>query len=206
MRFQAPWRDSPGVAEPTPSAALIDPDSGLLARIAEGDHAAYSLFVDRHLDRLLAFVQRTIGSRDDAEDIVQESFLRVWTHAARWQDRGTKVSTWLHQIALNLCRDRWRKQHGDMHELDENIVAPDAGPERQTLDDDQAQRVHNALQGLPERQRVAVVLTHFQGMSNPEAAATLDTTVEAVESLLGRARRALRKNLLEDHPGSKDLP
>lgn len=207
IHFKAPWRKAPGVTEPSSvDTQTADPDSGLLERIAKGDHAAYALFVDRHLDRLLAFVQRTLVSRDDAEDVVQEAFLKVWTHANRWQDRGTKASTWLHQIALNLCRDRWRKERGNTVELDENLRSDGTEPEQQLLEDDQALRVHTALQQLPDRQRVAVVLTHFQGMTNPEAAVILSCSVEAMESLLSRARRTLRHTLLDEQHTRKELP
>lgn len=179
-------------------------DSELLARIAREDHAAFATLLKRHLDRVLAFVERTTGCREDAEEIVQESFLRVWNHAARWDDRGVQFSTWLHQVALNLCRDRWRRQKAPAVELEASLPDQQPGPESQMLRVDQSSRVRAALLALPERQRVAIVLSHYQGLSNPETAEVLKCSVEAVESLLGRARRQLRKCLLEQVPHSQE--
>lgn len=195
MWFQAPQHHSPQAAEPTRTLAS-ESDADLLRRIGQSDHAAYSELVKRHLDRLLAFVERTMGSRTEAEDIVQESFLRVWQHASRWNERGVQFSTWLHQVALNLCRDRWRRNTGDNVELDPTILDQQPGPETRTLQAAQSGRVQAALQALPKRQRVAIVLTHYQGLSNPEAATVLECSVEAVESLLSRARRQLRQQLI----------
>lgn len=144
---------------------------------------------------MLSLARRMLGNRADAEDVAQEVFLRVWTHAARWEPGRAQFGTWLHRVATNLCLDRLRR-HGtenidSVPEPQSDAPNPHEELERQEL----ARRVDLALQSLPPRQRAAVTLTHYQGLSNIEAAAILDVTVEAVESLLGRARRQLRTAL-----------
>lgn len=144
---------------------------------------------------MLSLARRMLGNRVDAEDVAQEVFLRVWTHAARWEPGRAQFGTWLHRVATNLCLDRLRR-HGtenidSVPEPQSDAPNPHEELERQEL----ARRVDLALQSLPPRQRAAVTLTHYQGLSNIEAAAILDVTVEAVESLLGRARRQLRTAL-----------
>lgn len=144
---------------------------------------------------MLSLARRMLGNRADAEEVAQEVFLRVWTHAARWEPGRAQFGTWLHRVATNLCLDRLRR-HGT--ENIDSVPEPrsDApNPHEELERQDLARRVDLALQALPPRQRAAVTLTHYQGLSNIEAAAILDVTVEAVESLLGRARRQLRAAL-----------
>ncbi len=167
-------------------------DDELVARVALGDEAACRLLVDRHLTRMLALARRMLGSHADAEEVAQEVFLRVWTHAARWEPGRAQFSTWLHRVATNLCLDRLRRHTTDDIDSIPEPQSEDPTPEEELVRQDLAQRVDLALQALPARQRAAVTLTHYQGLSNIEAAEILNVSVEAVESLLGRARRQLR--------------
>jgi len=170
-------------------------DDDLVAAVARGDEQACRLLMERHLPRMVALARRMLGNRADAEDVAQEVFLRVWTHAERWQPGRAQFGTWLHRVATNLCLDRLRKRRpeniDDIPEPVSGDPRPDENLERREL----AERVEAALQALPERQRLAIVLSHFQGLSNIEAAEILEVSVEAVESLLGRARRQLRATL-----------
>src|SRR5262249_17626511 len=133
----------------------------------------------------------------EAEDAVQDTFMRLWTHAARWQPGRAKFETWLYRVTLNQCYDRLRKR--PQAPLDEALSVPDpaAGPavlhERRVL----AAVLERALGELPERQGAAIVLCHYQELGNIEAAEILGVSVEALESLLARGRRALRAKL--DH-------
>lgn len=170
-------------------------DDELVARVASGDEAACRRLIDRHLTRMLSLARRMLGNQADAEEVAQEVFLRVWTHAARWEPGRAQFGTWLHRVATNLCLDRLRR-HGteDIDSIPEpKSDAPD--PLEELEQQDLARRVDMALQALPPRQRAAVTLTHYQGLSNIEASEVLGVTVEAVESLLGRARRQLRTAL-----------
>jgi RNA polymerase sigma-70 factor (ECF subfamily) len=175
-----------------------DPDLPLLRRVAAGDGAACAALVDRHLGRIVALGWRMLGSRAEAEDVAQEVFLRLWQQAGGWRAGGARFSTWLHRVAVNLCLDRLRRRRevgldfaGDPPS---DAPHPGAAIQRRAV----ADRVQAALALLPERQRIAVVLCHFQELGNVEAAAVMEIGVEALESLLSRGRRKLRELLRED--------
>lgn len=172
-----------------------DPDEALLSEVARGDAAAARALVARKLPRLLSLAGRMLGDGAEAEDVAQEAFLRVWKQAPRWRPGAAKFDTWLHRVALNLCYDRLRRRRelatADPPEQVDEGPAPDRGLEAR----DVGRRVASALQALPDRQREAIVLCHYQELGNIEAAAVMGVSVEALESLLGRGRRALRAAL-----------
>lgn len=170
-------------------------DDELVALVAQGDETACRLLVDRHLPRMIAVARRMMGNQADAEEVAQEVFLRVWTHADRWEPGRAQFTTWLHRVATNLCLDRLRRRTMDDIDSIPEPASDEPGPDVLFEQQELASRVEIALQALPARQRAAVTLTHFQGLTNIEAAETLEISVEAVESLLGRARMALRVSL-----------
>lgn len=174
-------------------------DEALMLRVGKGDGAACRLLVDRHLPPLVAFSRRLLGNQADAEDVAQDVFLRVWAKARDWTPGDAKLSTWLHQVALNLCRDRLRRRRpsATLDDVPEPAdPAPSAADRIQT--DQVGRRVNQALGRLPDRQREAIVLCHFQGLSNREAAQLLGISIEALESLLARGRRTLHKALIPE--------
>lgn len=172
-----------------------DPDVELLAGVARQDPAAVRSLVARKLPRLLALATRMLGDRMEAEDVAQEVFVRIWKQASHWREGEAKVDTWVHRVALNLCYDRLRGRREDPRdEMPDQIdlaALPDAALEARAQD----QRVREALVALPARQREALVLNYYQEMSNIDAAALMGITVDALESLLARARRNLRAQL-----------
>jgi RNA polymerase sigma-70 factor (ECF subfamily) len=174
---------------------LGDPDEELLSRVAAGDAAAVRALVARKLPRLLSLAARMLGDAREAEDVAQDAFLRVWRQAPKWRSGAARFDTWLHRVALNLCYDRLRRRRevavADPPERPDEGAAPDRG--LQALD--VGRRVAAALQALPDRQREAIVLCHYQELGNIEAAAVMGVSVEALESLLGRGRRTLRAAL-----------
>jgi len=174
-----------------------DPDEALLVQVADGDAAAVRALVGRKLPRILGLAQRMLGDAAEAEDVAQEAFLRIWRQAPKWRPGEARFDTWLHRVALNLCYDRLRRRReivtDDPPEMADEGPAPDRGLQAQ----DTGRRVGDALARLPERQREAVVLCHYQELGNIEAAAIMGVTVEALESLLSRGRRALRAALAD---------
>ena len=179
----------------SPLAERDDPDTSVVLRIANGDQSAVRELVGRHLPALHAVARRMMGSAEEAEDVVQEVFLKVWTHAGKWQPGRAKFSTWLHRVAINQCYDRLRRKREIAMDKPPEHVDSRPSPEEMAMSSDLSKEVYAALQELPERQRAALVLSHYQGFSQMEAAAVLEVTEEALESLLARGRRTLRTRL-----------
>lgn len=174
-----------------------DPDEELLSRIASGDPAAARALIARKLPRLLSLAGRMLGDGAEAEDVAQEAFLRVWKQAPKWRAGVARFDTWLHRVALNLCYDRLRRRRELAYAEPPDQTDEGPGPERGLQAQDAGRRVAQALQALPDRQREAIVLCHYQELGNIEAAAVMGVSVEALESLLGRGRRALRATLID---------
>jgi RNA polymerase sigma-70 factor (ECF subfamily) len=173
-------------------------DEQLMAAIVTGDRHAYAEVVRKHARPLAAYAWRMLGSDSDAQDIVQETFLRLWMQAQRWDSQKSALSTWLHRIAHNLCIDALRKMNKVSACSDDDIAEllddHESAEQELSLESRQLQ-LHDAIATLPERQRSALILAHFQDLSNKEVAEILDISVDALESLLSRARRTLKHRL-----------
>lgn len=169
-------------------------DVDLMGRVAKGDEVAFRRLSLRHVPAMVGLARRVLGNAADAEDVVQEAMLRVWTHAPRWQPLAA-FRTWLTRIVVNLCLDRKRKAPWVDLEAAGEIAdpAPDAGEAAERNERDRL--VDAAIAQLPDRQRTAIVLTYGDGMSNAEVAEVLGTTVSAVETLLVRGKQGLRRAL-----------
>ncbi len=175
-----------------------DPDADLIARVAAGDHGAVRELVDRHLPKMIAVARRMLGTQEDAEEVAQEVFLRVWRHAGNWVPGKAEFATWMHRVALNLCYDRLRKKREVAMDVVPECVDGAPTPAQALHDAQVARQVGRAMQELPDRQRSAIVLCHYQNLSNIEAAAIMDISIEALESLLSRGRRGLKARLLAE--------
>ena len=165
-------------------------DAALLARFAQGDRLAARILTDRLAPRLLRFSARMLGDGTEAEDVTQETLLRLWRMAPDWQSGNAAPSTWAFRVAANLCTDRLRRRRPMAPELPD---LPDDTPDADArmMQKARADALEAALAQLPDRQRQAVILRHLEGLSNPEIAAILMIGVEAVESLTARAKRNL---------------
>lgn len=163
-----------------------------------GDRAAYQTLVRQHLRSISHYAFRLLGNEKDTEDITQEVFLRLWTNAQKWAPAKSKLTTWLHRIAHNLCIDYLRKQgrvqtRGTFDEdADDSLTLSD---ESAAGTSDDLQLIRGAISTLPENQRSALSLCHYQGFSNKEAAAIMNISVKALESTIARAKRSLREKL-----------
>jgi RNA polymerase sigma-70 factor (ECF subfamily) len=177
-----------------------DPDEELVARVARGDPAAVQALVARKLPRMLALGRRMLGDPIEAEDVAQEVFLRVWRQAPNWKPGAARFDTWMHRVALNLCYDRLRRRREEPTAEPPERPDPGPAPDRGLLAAELGKRVDAALARLPERQREAIVLCHYQELGNIEAAEVMSVSVEALESLLSRGRRALRSALADLKP------
>ena len=172
-----------------------DSDDELMQRIQRNEEEAFAILVRRYTTAIHSFVYRMCGNQHDAEDFTQETFLRLWRRADRWSPQTSKFSTWVHQIARNVVVDAHRRETaakrqsgGFVSETTEDIVG---GLET----NNRVKEMHLALKTLPERQRTALVLCQVQGWKQDEAAIVLSTSVNGVQALINRARRALRLRL-----------
>jgi RNA polymerase sigma-70 factor (ECF subfamily) len=174
---------------------MHDPDAEDVAKAGQGDRAAAARLIGRHASKLLIVARRMLSSQAEAEDAVQDVFLKLWTHAGRWQPGKAKFETWLYRVLLNQCYDRLRRRPTAPLEAAADVAdaaaPPDAGLDEGVL----GREVSRALDALPERQKAAILLCHFQDCGNIEAAEIMGLSVEALESLLARGRRALRSQL-----------
>ncbi len=175
-------------------------DEALLALYAEGDQASARALMLRHAPRVLGLATRMLKDRTEAEDVTQEAMLRLWKIAPDWRAGEARVSTWLYRVASNLCTDRLRRKRGVGLDQAPEVADDSPGAEEQMIQADRGKALNIAMGRLPERQRLALTLRHFQELSNPEIAEVLETSVEAVESLLSRGRRALAKDLQKHRP------
>jgi RNA polymerase sigma-70 factor, ECF subfamily len=189
-----------GAAGPAAKAGSgeAEDESALVARVAAGEAQAFRTLVDRHLPMVLGIARRMLRDDAEAEDVAQDALLRLWRNAAGLELGEGGVRPWLRRVAANLCIDRVRAQR--------NTTLSDAVPEEaepasqmtQLVERDLGRRVDAALKALPERQRLALTLFHYEGMSQIEVGNVMGISDEAVESLLARARRALKASLKEE--------
>ena len=178
----------------------------LMFRVAEGDESAFQILVERHQASLLNLIYRFIGDRTKSQDLAQETFLRVW-QGVRGYSPKAKFTTWLYRIAANLClnelkasrRKKWlRFFHVDTNEQtfgEEDFSDGSASPEDLLLLRERDRQLTQALQSLPENQRMALVLKRYDGLSYEEISRVMNCSVSAVESLLVRAKRNLQGKL-----------
>ena len=199
MAEDVTWHRAADRAQVGPDEA--EDEAALVARVAAGEAPAFRALVDRHLPTVLAIARRMLRDDAEAEDVAQETLLRLWRNAARLELGEGGVRPWLRRVAANLCIDRVRAQR--------NTSLGDALPEEvepasqmtTLVERELGRRVDAALKALPERQRLALTLFHYEGMSQIEVGEAMGISDEAVESLLARARRALKALLKDEWQG-----
>lgn len=173
----------------------VPEDGVLLARVAEGDETAFRVLTERHLRSVVGLARRMLGEAAEAEDIAQETMLRLWRLGGQLEVGAVGVRAWLLRVARNLCIDHLRggQRLRVVDEVPEEIEEPRQLDELQAAD--VSARVEQAMMELPDRQRTALLLFHNDGLSLAEIGQEMGVSAEAVESLLARGRRGLKAKL-----------
>ena len=178
---------------------VFDPLSGLVAKAGKGDRQAASALVTAVSPALWRIGWRLLRDSAEAEDVTQEALIRMWKIAPTWKPGRAKFETWLFKVTTNLCFDRLRKagRFVDETQAPEPI---DTGPrpDASVMDISVRARIDAALEALPDRQRAAIMLTHFENMQAKVAGEILGLSVDGFESLLSRGRKALRQALADE--------
>ena len=171
-------------------------DHELLARIQAGSHDAFAVLVQRYTERFYRLAYRYVQNRDEAEDIVQDAFLKLWEDPGRWQpERNSKFTTWFYRVVVNLCLD-WQKKKRPLA-LDEKVLLADTRetPDTEMIRTQEQQVLEREIAALPERQRMALNLCFEEGLSNQEAAEVIGVRLKALQSLIMRAKATLKERM-----------
>lgn len=170
-------------------------DAELIVRVAEGDEKAFGELLRRHQDAVYAFACRMVGDPQEAEDVAQETFLRLYRAAGRFRPEAS-LRTYLLRISRNLCIDHFRKKRPEL--MDELPDQPDAETPHDLLEGAIAMdRLEKSIDRLPVNQRTALLLRHTEQLSYNDIARAMDLSVGAVESLLVRARRTVKSHMAD---------
>jgi len=179
----------------------------LMAKTAEGDEFAFEILVQRHQTSVLNLIYRYVGDRTKARDLAQEVFIRVWRAANRYEPKA-KFTTWIYSITTNLCLNELKSVKGKkVVQLEaegedrqntsfETHSGSSQSPEDLLLVEERSRGISEALQSLPENQRMALILKRYDNLPYSEIAKIMECSVSAVESLLVRAKRNLQEKLM----------
>ena len=179
-------------------------DEDLMRKIALNDAQAFQELLSRYEKRVFALAWRLCFDQTEAEDLTQETFLKIWRNTGIWKPEA-KLETWIYRVLYNLFIDSRRRVKGQTEELSEDIRSYEASPEQVLIQKRTAQEVAEALNELPERQKEALVLCYYQEMKAKDAAETLSVSQSALEALLFRARRTLKEKLSKRKGKSNDF-
>jgi RNA polymerase sigma-70 factor (ECF subfamily) len=170
-------------------------DDALLARIATGDDDAFRQLVVRHVDRAYAIAFRILGQSADAEDVVQDCFLKVWSMNQQWEAGRASFKTWFYRVITNRCIDLKRRPRNEGMDETPEPMSPASDQAEELMRSEASHLLAASIDQLPLQQKTALMLSYFDGRSNHEIADAMQLTVMAVESLLKRARQHLRATL-----------
>lgn len=185
---------------PPASDGSVRKDGELMRRVAAGDTGAFQQIMTEHSPRLIRLTYGIIGRIDEAEDIAQDTLLSLWQGATDWRPKAT-IAAYLRTVATRKAIDVIRQTNRRVDDCRmEELEDPGRGPQATVETEDDVARLRHHLAELPERQRTALVLTHFEDCSHRDAAAIMELDVEAFSSLLARARRSLKQRMREAQP------
>lgn len=181
----------------TPTSYDETTDEDLMSLVVKGDHRAFSVLVKRHTQKFFNLAYRTLGNEKDAEDVVQDSFTKVWQRPKLYNpERGAKFTTWFYRIVLNASIDLKRKSK-PVYGLEEQMVDGDfQRQDERIIEAESYQELEDAIQQLPERQQTALNLCYYENLPQKEAAEVMGVGLKALESLLSRAKMNLKETFV----------
>ena len=172
-------------------------DESMMERVKEHDHQAFSILVERYSRQFYASSYRIVMNQYEAEDIVQEAFLKLWDRPEIWKSgKGAKFTSWFYKIVMNLSLDRYRKnKKTECLDTQNNDFEMQAAQHSDLQDREEQAALNKALKSLPEKQLMALNLCFYEEKSRKEAADIMNISVKALESLLMRAKQGIRDEL-----------
>ena len=173
-----------------------DSDEELMALVAAGDNVAFRRLMARHMGRAIRVAETVVRGSAEADDIAQEAFIRIWRNASGFDPSVARFTTWMHRIVVNLSIDRKRRNGTGHAPVPEDLADSRESALDGMLASEQQAALQEALGELPDRQRAAIALFHFEGLSGRDSALAMNLSESAFESLLTRARSALRQRVL----------
>ena len=175
-------------------------DEGLMERVQKNDHQAFAVLVERRTDMFYAAAFRMVMNAHDAEDIVQEAFLKIWNKPKLWKaGKGAKFTTWFYRIVMNMSIDKLRQLSKERNvEITDDLSLNEKSQEQEMVLNEDQKSLDRALQTLPEKQLLALNLCFYEGLSNKDAAYIMKVSVKAIESLLMRAKAGVKSKLVRD--------
>ncbi|MBC7580573.1 MAG: RNA polymerase sigma factor [Tardiphaga sp.] len=188
-------RPVPPRGEAGAQAMVDETDEALMLAVAARQQQAFRILMGRHMPRALRVAQRVVRNAAEADEIGQEAFLRIWTRAASFDPAVARFTTWLYRIVLNLAFDRVRRPAFAPIEDAGDVRDDRPEPVERLIADQERRMLEQAMAQLSDRQRGAIALFHMEGLSGEESAAAMNISAKAFESLLARARIALRDNV-----------
>jgi RNA polymerase sigma-70 factor (ECF subfamily) len=173
-------------------------DESLMLRIQKGEHQAFVILVQKHTSRFYSLAYRVLSQKEDAEDVVQEAFLKIWNKPQMFKaDRGVKFTTWFYKVVINLSMDRLRKSSKYKYsKVEIDFVGEEGRSVRDYEREEQERIIEQSILKLPKKQRLALNLCFYEGVSNKEAADILGVTNKAIESLLIRGKQNIKDQLI----------
>jgi RNA polymerase sigma-70 factor (ECF subfamily) len=161
-----------------------DADEALMIQVALADHRAFRILMARHMVRTIRIADAVLASSTDSDDVAQEAFVRVWRGASSFDPTVARFTTWLYRIVVNLAIDRARRPRAEPIENAEHIATDEPSALANIIAKEDASTITECISQLPDRQRAALALFHFEGLSGRDAAEAMEMTEKAFESLL----------------------
>ncbi|MXZ49367.1 MAG: sigma-70 family RNA polymerase sigma factor [Rhodobacteraceae bacterium] len=176
----------------------MNEDDELLKRFVQGESVAARILIEKYSPQLYRMACRSLGNTSDAEEIVQETMVRLWRFAPEWKPGKARISTWLWRVASNLCIDRIRERERFSDKTTEEVDASESQV-ASLIHQDRVRAIQIALGQLPARQNQVIVLKYFEGHGNKEVAQIMSASVESIEGLYSRGMKKMREILMDQH-------